>query len=106
METRLQDPLEELVGAIGESVRRCRERMAESPWPCGSRALAFAVEAGLPPQMAYTIAETAAYTGVSRDTLKREHRAGRLAFVLPNGAEKGYRIRVEEVDRWLEENTR
>lgn len=70
----------------------------------GSRCLAMAVEAGLPPQMAYSVAETARYTGVSRSALYAEHEAGRLAFVVPRGQERGAVIRVEEMDRWMEES--
>ena len=69
-----------------------------------SRALAFAVAAGLPPQMAYTVSQTAKYTGLNKQTLYREHDAGRLAFVMPNGNTRGYRIKVDEVDRWMKEN--
>lgn len=68
----------------------------------GSRCLAMAVEAGLPPQMAYTVAETARYTGINRSALYAEHEAGRLAFVVPRGQERGAVIRVEEMDRWME----
>ena len=68
----------------------------------GSRCLAWAVEAGLPPQMAYSVADTARYSGVTRATLYAEHEAGRLAFVVPRGAERGAVIRVEEMDRWME----
>lgn len=71
----------------------------------GSRCLAWAVEAGLPPQMAYTVAQTARYTGLTKSTLYDEINAGRLASVLPRGSEKGRVIRVEEMDRWMEENT-
>ena len=71
----------------------------------GSRCLAMAVEAGLPPQMAYTVAQTARYTGLSKSTLYDEINAGRLASVLPRGSEKGRVIRVEDMDRWMEENT-
>lgn len=70
----------------------------------GSRCLAMAVEAGLPPQMAYSVAETARYTGLSRSALYAEHDAGRLAFVVPRGQERGAVIRVEEMDRWMEES--
>ena len=70
----------------------------------GSRCLAMAVEAGLPPQMAYSVAETARYTGVSRSALYAEHDAGRLSFVVPRGQERGAVIRVEEMDRWMEES--
>ena len=72
--------------------------------PCGSRALAFAVEAGLPPKMAYTIDETAKYSGLDRKTLYTEHEAGRIRFVLPKGNVRGNRIAVDEMDRWMEEN--
>lgn len=71
----------------------------------GSRCLAWAVEAGLPPQMAYTVAQTEKYTGIDRSTLYDEMNAGRLSYVLPRGKDKGRVIRVEEMDRWMEENT-
>ncbi len=73
---------------------------------CGSRCLAWAVEAGLPPQMCYSVSETAKYSGVSKATLRAEHDAGRLAFVIPEGQERGAVIEVEEMDRWIAENTR
>lgn len=72
--------------------------------PCGSRALAFALEAGLPPKMAYTVDETAKYSGLDRKTLYVEHEAGRIKFVLPKGNVRGNRIAVDEMDRWMEEN--
>lgn len=71
----------------------------------GSRCLAWAVEAGLPPQMAYSVAETARYTGLTKSTLYEEINSRRLASVLPRGSEKGRVITVEEMDRWMEENT-
>lgn len=71
----------------------------------GSRCLAWAVEAGLPPQMAYTVADTARYTGISKSAIYDEINSGRLASVLPRGSERGRVIRVEEMDRWMEENT-
>ena len=74
--------------------------------PCGSRALAFAVEAGLKPKMAYTVAETARYSGVDVKTLYEERSAGRLHMIIPLDAEKGYRIAVDEMDRWMAESTR
>lgn len=72
--------------------------------PCGSRALAFAIEAGLPPRMAYTVDQAASFTGLDRKTLYTEHDAGRLKFVLPKGNQRGNRISVDELDRWMEEN--
>lgn len=68
-----------------------------------SRALAFAVEHGFKPQLAYKVSETAAYLGVDEKTLRAEHAAGRLKFVMPNGCTKGARITCDEVDRWIRE---
>lgn len=70
----------------------------------GSPALAMAVEAGFKPQMAYTVADTARYTGIDKQTLYREHDAGRISWIVPKGCERGARISVYEVDRWMEEN--
>lgn len=70
-----------------------------------SAALAYAVEAGLPPRMAYTVAQTARYTGVPETTLRREHAEGRLAFVVPRGQDRGALIETEEMDRWLRDST-
>lgn len=72
--------------------------------PCDSRAIAFAIQAGLPPQMAYTVADTAKYTGLGVRTLYAERDAGRLHMVLPKGSSKGNRIAVDEMDRWMREN--
>lgn len=70
----------------------------------GSPALAMAVEAGLDPQMAYTVADTARYTGIDKQTFYREHDAGRIAWIVPKGCDRGARISVYEVDRWMEES--
>ena len=70
----------------------------------GSAALAMAVEAGFPPQMTYTVKDAAAFTGIDRQTLYRERDAGRIAFIVPKGSERGARISVAEIDRWMEEN--
>lgn len=72
--------------------------------PCGSRALAFAVEYGLKPRMSYTIAEAGSFTGIGDQTLRREHEAGRIRFIMPRGQSKGYRVAVDELDRWMSEN--
>lgn len=70
---------------------------------CNSRALLFAVAAGLPPQMTYSVEQTARYLGVTKSVIYREHDAGRIKFVLAVGNSKGNRINVDEVDRWLNE---
>lgn len=70
--------------------------------PCGSRALAFAIAAGLPPQMAYTVEQTSMYTGVGEKVLRSEEKAGRLHFTMPETRVKGAVVLVDEVDRWME----
>nr|DAZ19054.1 MAG TPA: helix-turn-helix domain protein [Caudoviricetes sp.] len=104
MDSTVKDPITEFTAQMRELVDGFERRMRENPAPLGSKALAYAVQSGLPPQMAYTVAETARYTGVDARALRREHEAGRLAFVMPKGQTKGYRILTEEVDRWLAES--
>lgn len=67
-----------------------------------SRALQFAIAAGLKPQMAYTVRQTALYSGVPRSTLYAEHKAGRLKF--KTYGKRNALISVEEFDRWMNEN--
>lgn len=98
------DPLAVFVEEVEQSLAKLKKRMVENPNPAGSRALAFAIAAGFPPQMAYTVPDTAAYLGIDEQTLRRERRAGRIKFILPVGSTKGYRVTVDEVDRWLNEN--
>ena len=104
MDSTVIDPIEEFTAQMHSLVDGFERRMRESPVPLGSKALAYAVQSGLPPQMAYTVAETARYTGIDERALRREHEAGHLAFVMPKGQTKGYRILTEEVDRWLAES--
>ena len=92
---------EAVMQAAGDALQKLTGKRASRG---GSRALAMAVEAGLPPQMAYTVAETARYTGIDKQTFYKERDAGRIQMVMPRGAEKGWRITVAEVDRWMEEN--
>lgn len=72
----------------------------------GSRSLAMAVEAGFEPRLTYKVSEAARFTGIDRQTIYREHEAGRLELVIPRGSERGARVSVDELDRWIEENTR
>lgn len=72
----------------------------------GGRALEWAKAAGLKPQMSYTVAQTARYTGLSRYQLEHEIEAGRLPTIMPAGCERGRRVTVEAVDEWLEANER
>lgn len=65
----------------------------------------MAAAAGLPPMLTYDIPETCKYTGLTSRTLYEEVRAGRLRAIVPRGRTKGYRIKPEDVDRWVRENT-
>lgn len=96
--------LSELLDVAQRLIEKANETYHAVSLPCGSRALAFAVEAGLRPQMAYSVAETARYSGIDAKTLYEERSAGRLRMVLPKGNSKGNRITVDEMDRWMEEN--
>lgn len=71
--------------------------------PCGSRALAFAVESGLKPRMCYSVPATARFMGISDDDLYGEIAAGRLRAFKPGGKQRGWMLKVDEIDRWLEE---
>lgn len=104
MQLAAKDPTAQLIDELDEVIANFKKRMAEQPMPCGSRALAFAMQAGLPPRMTYNVSDTAKYLGVDVKTLREEHKAGRLAFIIPVGQERGARIKVDEVDRWLDEN--
>lgn len=92
----------QLLDAARELIDAANETYSSVRLPCGSRALAFAVEAGLPPQMTYTIEETSLYTGVSRRDLTIERDAGRLRFMKVHEGSRSFRIAVDDVDRWLE----
>lgn len=104
MQLTAKDPTAQLIDELDEVIANFKKRMAEQPMPCGSRALAFAMQAGLPPRMTYNVSDTAKYMGIDVKTLYEEHDAGRLAFIMPKGKSRGYRIKVDEVDRWLNEN--
>lgn len=104
MQLAAKDPTAQLIDELDEVIANFKKRIAEQPMPCGSRALAFAIQAGLPPRMTYNVSDTAKYMGIDVKTLYEEHDAGRLAFIMPKGKSRGYRIKVDEVDRWLNEN--
>lgn len=105
MDVTTKDPVTELEEGLQRLIDRFNERL-RSEGPTGSRALSFAVAAGLPPRMAYSLTETARYTGIDRQQLDAERKAGRLACIVPEGCVKGYRITVDEMDRWMRENAR
>lgn len=90
--------------AVDESVRtiqRLADEMRELLDSSKSAALSAAIRAGFPPKMTYTVGEAAKFTGISEDTLRRENAAGRLKFLIPEGATRGAVIRAEEIDRWM-----
>ncbi len=93
----LSDAMDEALGAFRRTVETRGIEM------CGSEALGYAVAAGLPPQMAYTVKETSKYTGVSVSQLYCERNEGRMRFMLPEGNSRGALISVKEVDRWMRE---
>ena len=92
---------EAVMQAAGSSLQKLTGRRCVR---AGSPALALAVEAGFKPQMTYTVKDAAAFTGIDRQTLYKEHSAGRIAFIVPAGNDRGARISVAEIDRWMEEN--
>lgn len=100
----MPDALSTFISEVEESMAKLKKSLAENPQPCGSRALSFAMQAGLPPRMTYTVSDTAKYTGLDVKTLYEEHDAGRLTFIMPKDKQRGYRVRVVEVDRWMLEN--
>lgn len=69
------------------------------------RASEAAVSAGLPERMTYSVSETAAYTGIPYETLLEEIKDGALRAFVRLGRTKGYCIRPEWVDEWLEEGS-
>lgn len=97
----LMEFFENVMQASADALKRIRGKRS---CRLGSPVLAMAVEAGYSPQMAYTIADAAKITGVDKQTFYREHDAGRIRWIVPRGSERGARITVEELDRWMEEN--
>lgn len=90
---------ERVTEAIAELLDATREE--QQPVKAGSRALAFAVEAGFQPCMAYSLRTTAVYTGVPESVLRDEVEAGRLYAVMPEGRERGVMVPVDAVDEWM-----
>lgn len=63
----------------------------------------MAAVAGLPPRLAYSLHQTADYTGVSYATVLEEARSGRLRTMpRPTGGLRGAKVRPEDVDEWIE----
>lgn len=100
-----QDLLDEFAAKVTELAGEYRRKLAAQAPPAGSQTVAFALAAGLPARMAYSVSEVARITGVPVQTLYEEHEAGRIAFVTPKTRERGFRVKAREVDRWMEENS-
>ena len=57
-------------------------------------------------ESAYTVSEVARIFSISKSTVYREIAAGRLAARKPEGSARGYRVRKDDVRRWMRENAR
>ena len=66
---------------------------------------ALAAELKLPRKLLYTLDEVSRVLGVPYNTLRDECTAGRLTYCLPDGRCRGYLVRPEWVDEWIEEGT-
>lgn len=96
------EELRELCGEVQGALDRLTTALDKWPAPAASSALRFAVEAGLPKKMFYSVEDTARYLGVSREVLDAEHKAGRLRYVMPKCNVRGACISVADVDGWIE----
>lgn len=94
------DPISEFQQAMDAASENLRCQLEDLEPYCGSEALKLAVQTGFQPQMAYTVIETAKYTGVSPSTLYAENKAGRLPFKTVGS--RNALIRVVDVDKWME----
>ena len=71
-----------------------------------SQSLWYAQQAGLPTRMAYTVDETALYSGLSVNQLRAAMRSGELDFIKPSGTVRGATISVAAMDRYMEPSPR
>lgn len=67
------------------------------------RAIDVALAAGLPPRLAYTIEETAAYSGFQESELRKAVKRGWLMALKPRGATRPLYIEPEELERYMRE---
>lgn len=95
------DSAKELVRVINVCIRALAEDANESEHPQPS-ALSIATAAGLPVQITYTVAECGKFTGLGQDRLRRDREKGLIDFIEPDG-ERGARISVYELDRYLKD---
>lgn len=89
---------ERVTEAIAELLDATR---AESVGPTGSRALAYAVEAGFPPQMAYSFRDAAAISGVPEKALRDAAARGDLRTFMPEGRDRGALVLCDSLDDYM-----
>lgn len=76
------------------------------PEPPRSQSLWYAVQAGLPVRMSYTLSETALYSGLSEYQLRRAIQDGELECRAVRDSLRGARIPVAAMDRYMEPSPR
>lgn len=69
----------------------------------GASAYRMAVLAGIEPAEYYSVADVARMTHVPLKTIYDHIDKGMLQAVMPRGRAKGYRVRADEIERWLAE---
>lgn len=95
------DSAKELIRAVNVAIKAFIEDVTKSEQPQQST-LSIATAAGLPVQMTYTVAECGKFTGLGQDRLRRDREKGLIDFIEPDG-ERGARISVYELDRYLKD---
>ncbi|MBM6756751.1 hypothetical protein H6A18_09575 [Collinsella tanakaei] len=71
------------------------------PEPPRSTSLWYAVQAGLPVRMSYTLSETARYSGLSEYQLRMAIQDGELTAKAARGTLRGARIPVAAMDAYM-----
>lgn len=71
------------------------------PEPPRSQSLWYAVQVGLPVRMAYTLSETALYSGLSEYQLRCAIAEGELTAKAARGTLRGVRIPVAAMDAYM-----
>ena len=64
----------------------------------------FCEAAGEPMKASYSVRQLARLLNIDHHVVYDELDGGRLLAFLPNGRERGVKIRAAEINRWLEES--
>lgn len=96
-----RDSAKEFVRVVNVITRALAEDANKEEHPQQS-ALSIAMAAGLPAKLTYTVAECGKFTGLGQDRLRRDREKGLIDFIEPDG-ERGARISVYELDRYLKD---